>query len=125
MKKLLAQSSVALLMISLLSLSNTTFAAQDPAKSSNVRSTLIGNCKETINKAGKLNASEADKFCACQIDSEGRMTKAQEWQIISTINQKKNPATLPFVQQQQRDLQACIGTALSKKLQSMAQQSKR
>lgn len=120
MKTFIVKSSIALLAFGLFS--NIAVAAQDPAKSTNVRGTLIANCKESVTKAGKLNAAETDKFCTCQVNAEGNMTKAQEWQIISTINQKKSPATLPFVQQQQKALANCLGTALTGKLQTLAQQ---
>lgn len=121
MKTLIAKSSIALLTFGLLS--NVAFASsQDPSKSTNVRGTLISNCKAAVTKAGKLTAAESTKFCTCQVNVEGSMTKAQEWQIISTINQKKDPSTLPFVQQQQKTLANCLGSALTGKLQTLAQQ---
>lgn len=98
-------------------------AAQDPSKSTNVRGTLIGNCKESAGKGGKLTAAEADKFCTCQVDAEGRLTKAQEWQIISTVNQKKSPSSLPFIQQQNKAIQSCFGPQLTSKLKSLSEEA--
>ncbi|WP_343596659.1 hypothetical protein [Acinetobacter sp.] len=98
-------------------------AAQDPSKSTNVRGTLISNCKEGASKGGKLTAAEADKFCTCQVDAEGRLTKAQEWQIISTVNQKKSPSTLGFVQQQNKAIQTCFGPQLTAKLKTLTEEA--
>lgn len=98
-------------------------AAQDPSKSTNVRGTLISNCKEGAGKGGKLTAAEADKFCTCQVDAEGRLTKAQEWQIISTVNQKKSPSTLGFVQQQNKAIQTCFGPQLTAKLKTLTEEA--
>ncbi|SDC05423.1 hypothetical protein [Acinetobacter boissieri] len=100
-----------------------THAAQDPSKSTNVRSTLISNCKESATKAGKLSSTEADKFCSCQVDAEGKITKAQEWQIISTVNQKKSPSSLPFIQQQNAAVQTCFGPQLTTKLKALTEEA--
>ena len=88
-----------------------------------MRGTLIGNCKESAGKGGKLTAAEADKFCTCQVDAEGRLTKAQEWQIISTVNQKKSPSSLPFIQQQNKAIQSCFGPQLTSKLKSLSEEA--
>ncbi|WP_269914103.1 hypothetical protein [Acinetobacter sp. HY1485] len=98
-------------------------AMSDPSKSADVRGTLISNCKESASKAGKLTSSEADKFCACQVDAEGRLTKAQEWQIISTVNQKKSPSSLPFIQQQNAAIQKCFGPQLTTKLKTLTEEA--
>lgn len=98
-------------------------AAQDPSKSTNVHSALVSNCKESASKAGKLTAAEAEKFCQCQVEAEGKMTKAQEWQIISTVNQKKSPSTLPFIQQQNREIQNCFGPQLTSKLKALTEEA--
>lgn len=98
-------------------------AMSDPSKSTDVRSTLISNCKESASKAGKLTSAEADKFCSCQVDAEGRLTKAQEWQIISTVNQKKSPSSLPFIQQQNASIQKCFGPQLTSKLKALTEEA--
>ncbi|MFT4020447.1 MAG: hypothetical protein QM666_02890 [Acinetobacter sp.] len=103
--------------------STVSHAATDPSKSTNVRGTLISNCKENATKGGKLSSAEADKFCTCQVDAEGSLTKAQEWQIISTVNQKKSPSTLPFVQQQNKSIQTCFGPQLTSKLKSLTEEA--
>lgn len=98
-------------------------AMQDPSKSTDVRGTFISNCKESTTKAGKLTAAEADKFCACQVDAEGRLTTAQKWQIISTVNQKKSPSSLGFVQQQNATIQKCFGPQLVSKLKTLTEEA--
>lgn len=97
-----------------------SFAAQDASKSTNVKAALISNCKEAATTQGKLAAADADKFCRCQIDAEGRLTTAQKWEIASTINQKKDPSSLAFVQQSNKSLESCLGPQLITKLQNAA-----
>ncbi len=89
--------------------------------SSNVKSALVGVCKTEVSKGNKLTAAEVTKVCTCQIDVEGRTTKAQMWEMQSAANQKKNPLTLPFVKKQHDDLKACFGTALTSKLDKITQ----
>ena len=92
-------------------------------KSTNVKSALINVCKEQTTKGGKLSAAEVSKFCGCQIDAQGKVTEAQKWEIQSTINQKKSPSTLAFVQKQNKDLQACFGPQLTTKLKSLTEEA--
>ena len=54
---------------------------------------------------------------------EGKLTNAQKWEIQSTVNQKKSPATLAFVQKQNKDLQACFGPQLTGKLKSLTEEA--
>lgn len=114
---------VSTLFASLGLIATASHAAQDPAKSNNVRGALISNCTESATKAGKLTSAEADKFCTCQVDAEGKITKAQEWQIISTVNQKKNPSSLPFIQQQNAAIQTCFGPQLTAKLKTLTEEA--
>jgi hypothetical protein len=92
-------------------------------KSSNVKNSLVGVCKDETAKSGKLNASEVSKYCTCAIESDGKLTNNQKWEIQSAINQKKNPSTLPFVQKQNQELKACFGSALTTKLENLTQQA--
>ena len=92
-------------------------------KSTNVKSALINVCKEQTTKGGKLSAAEVSKFCGCQIDAQGKVTEAQKWEIQSAINQKKSPATLAFVQKQNKDLQACFGPQLTGKLKTLTEEA--
>lgn len=92
-------------------------------KSSNVKSSLVSLCKEETGKSGKLNASEVSKYCTCAIDSDGKLTNNQKWEIQSSINQKKNPSSLAFVQKQNQELKACFGPQLTKKLETLTQQA--
>ncbi len=96
-------------------------ALQQAYKSNNVKSALINVCKQETTKGGKLNAAEVNKFCSCQIEAQGKVTEAQKWEIQSAVNQKKSPSSLAFVQQQNRDLQACFGPQLTGKLKTLAE----
>ena len=102
-----------------------THAADNPLqaayKSTNVKSALINVCKEQTTKGGKLSAAEVSKFCGCQIDAQGKVTEAQKWEIQSAINQKKNPSSLAFVQQQNASLKTCFGPQLTGKLETLTQ----
>ena len=60
-----------------------------------------------------------NKLCTCEVDAEGKLTQAQKWQIQSTINQKKNPATLDFVKNKARTC-SLVGPQLAGKLNSLA-----
>ncbi|WP_111858293.1 hypothetical protein [Acinetobacter sp. CFCC 10889] len=96
-------------------------ALQQAYKSSNVKSALIGVCKTETAKGGKLSSAEVSKYCSCAIESDGKLTNDQKWQIQSAINQKKNPSSLAFVQKQNQDLQACFGTQLTGKLKTLTE----
>ncbi len=88
-------------------------------KSTNVKSALVNVCKEQTTKGGKLTAAEVSKFCSCNIEAQGKVTEAQKWEMQSAANAKKNPNTLPFVQQGYKDLQACLGAPLVSKLEKL------
>ena len=90
------------------------------AKSTDVKGALINACKTETAKGGKLTAAEVAKYCSCAIESEGKVTNAQKWQMQSTYNQKKPLSSLPFVQQQNQALKTCFGPQLTTKLQTLA-----
>lgn len=92
-------------------------------KSTNVKSALINVCKDQTTKGGKLTAAEVNKFCSCNIEAQGKVTEAQKWEIQSAINAKKSPSSLAFVQQQNKDLQACLGAPLVTKLEKLTQEA--
>ena len=94
---------------------------QQAYKSTNVKSALINVCKTETAKGGKLTSAEVNKFCSCQIDAQGKVTEAQKWEIQSAVNQKKNPSSLAFVQQQNAALKTCFGPQLTTKLESLTQ----
>ena len=96
---------------------------QQAYKSTNVKAALINICKTNTTKGGKLTAAEVTKFCGCQLDAEGKITNDQKWQIQSAINAKKSPSSLAFVQQQNKDLQACLGAPLVTKLEKLTQEA--
>lgn len=100
-----------------------TTAMKNAGSSSNVRDGLIKACaipyKQAV-KYKKLTQSDVNKLCTCEVDAEGKLTQAQKWQIQSTINQKKNPATLDFVKKQSQNVQSCVGPQLASKLNSLA-----
>lgn len=88
-------------------------------KSTNVKAGLVNVCKDQTAKGGKLTAAEVSKFCGCQIDAQGKVTEAQKWEIQSAINAKKSPSSLAFVQQQNKELQNCLGAPLVSKLEKL------
>ncbi|MBL8282881.1 MULTISPECIES: hypothetical protein [Acinetobacter] len=92
-------------------------------KSTNVKSALVNVCKDQTAKGGKLTSAEVSKFCSCQIDAQGKVTEAQKWEIQSAINAKKSPSSLVFVQQQNKDLQACLGAPLVSKLEKLTEEA--
>ena len=96
---------------------------QEAYKSTNVKSALINVCKEETAKGKKLSAAEVSKYCTCAVEADGKLTNAQKWEIQSTINQKKSPSTLAFVQKQNKDLQACFGTQLTGKLKTLTEEA--
>lgn len=96
---------------------------QEAYKSTNVKSALINVCKDETGKSKKLSAAEVSKYCTCAVEADGKLTNAQKWEIQSTINQKKSPATLAFVQKQNKDLQTCFGPQLTSKLKSLTEEA--
>ena len=96
---------------------------QEAYKSTNVKSALINVCKDETGKSKKLSSAEVSKYCTCAVEADGKLTNAQKWEIQSTINQKKSPATLAFVQKQNKDLQACFGPQLTGKLKSLTEEA--
>lgn len=102
----------------------TTHANNDKlekiSKSTNVKAAIINVCKEEAAKGKKLTTAEVSKYCTCAVEADGKVTNAQKWEIQSAINQKKNPATLDFVQKQDKDLEKCIGPQLTNKLKALA-----
>ena len=96
---------------------------QEAYKSTNVKSALINVCKNETGKSKKLTAAEVSKYCGCAIEADGKLTNAQKWEIQSTINQKKSPGTLAFVQKQNKDLQACFGPQLTGKLKTLTEEA--
>lgn len=96
---------------------------QQAYKSTNVKSALINVCKDETAKGKKLSAAEVSKYCTCAVEADGKLTNAQKWEIQSTINQKKSPSTLAFVQKQNKDLQACFGPQLTGKLKTLTEEA--
>ncbi|MCH7333532.1 hypothetical protein [Acinetobacter modestus] len=96
---------------------------QAVAKSTNIKAALINACKEQYTKTGKLTAAEVNKFCSCNIEAQGKVTEAQKWEIKSAINAKKSPSSLAFVQQQNKELQACLGAPLVSKLEKLTEEA--
>jgi hypothetical protein len=96
---------------------------QEAYKSTNVKAALINVCKDETGKSKKLSASEVSKYCSCAVEADGKLTNAQKWEIQSAVNQKKSPATLAFVQKQNKDLQTCFGPQLTGKLKNLTEEA--
>ena len=101
-------------------LAGQTYAA-DLRKSTNIRGDLEKNCQSSFTKAKVLTSAEASKFCKCTIDSQAKMTNAEEWEIRSAVNAKKDPRTLAVVQRTEKQMETCAGPSLIKKVQNAAQ----
>ncbi len=127
MKQLKAKIILSTLVSAAAFMASTTHAEtnkiQEAYKSTNVKAALINVCKEETAKGKKLTAAEASKYCSCAVEADGKLTNAQKWQIQSTINQKKSPSTLAFVQKQNKDLQACFGPQLTAKLKTLSEEA--
>lgn len=93
---------------------------QQAYKSTNVKAAITNVCKEEFGKGTGLSTADISKYCTCSIKIQGTITNEQEWEIRSAINQKKNPATLAFVEKQNQDLEACFGPQLTNKLKTLA-----
>lgn len=100
-------------------LAGQTYAA-DLSKSTNIRGDLEKNCQGSFTKAKVLTSAEASKFCKCTIDSQAKMTNAEEWEIQSAVNAKKDPRTLPVVKRTEQYMTTCAGSNLIKKVQTAA-----
>ena len=124
MKNLKSNIMVSAIMSVAALFATTTHANNDKlekiSKSTNVKAAIINVCKEETAKGKKLTTAEVSKYCTCAVEAEGKLTNAQKWEIQSAINQKKNPATLDFVQKQDKDLEKCIGPQLTNKLKALA-----
>lgn len=96
---------------------------QQAYKSTNVKGALINLCKDETGKGNKLTAAEVSKYCTCAVEADGKMTNAQKWEVQSAINAKKSPSSLAFVQQQNKDLQACFGPQLTGKLKGLTDEA--
>ena len=116
MKNMMLKTAGALLVAAL---AGQTYAA-DLSKSTNIRGDLEKNCQGSFTKAKVLSSAEASKFCKCTIDSQAKMTNAEEWEIQSAVNAKKDPRTLPVVKRTEQYMNTCAGSKLIKKVQAAA-----
>ncbi|MFC3902498.1 hypothetical protein SAMN05421749_103250 [Acinetobacter marinus] len=117
MKNMMLKTAGAFLVAALAS---QTYAA-DLSKSTNIRGDLEKNCQTSFTNAKVLSTSEASKFCKCTIDSQAKMTNADEWEIQSAINAKKDPRTVGVVKRTEQYMNTCAGADLIKKVQTAAQ----
>ena len=88
-------------------------------KSNNVKQGLINVCVEEQTQAGALKAitkDEVNKLCKCNVESQGRMTNALQWELQSAQNakdEKKYVAALQnFGKSEQPKVKACLGLSL-------------
>ncbi|TCM67826.1 hypothetical protein EC844_107121 [Acinetobacter calcoaceticus] len=127
MKNLKSRLTLSALFTASALFASTSFASeadlQQAYKSANVKASLINVCKAETKKSGKLTDAEIAKYCGCAIESDGKLTNAQKWEIQSAINQKKSPSTLAFVQQQNQALQTCFGPQLTTKLKTLTEEA--
>lgn len=96
---------------------------EQASKSGNIKQSLIKICADNHVKAGALKSvSQADvnKLCKCTIESEGRMTVSQQWELQSARNAKDQKKFTEVAQRiakaEQVKVKACVGPALEAKL---------
>lgn len=111
----------------------TTFAADDQAKqldaafkSTNIKQGLVNICVGDYTKAGALNKltkAEVTKLCTCNVESRGRMTESQKWELQSATNAKNQAKVKEILTRLQKaeepKIKACLGADLQKKLLSL------
>lgn len=95
-------------------------------KSSNIKQGLINACVEDQNKMGAskvLSKTEVTQLCKCNIESQGRMTNADQWDLQSAQNAKDKDKYIALMQKfgksEQPKVKSCLGTALDSKLAKM------
>lgn len=100
------------------------------AQSTNVKQSLVKICVENQTKMGAakvLNASEINKLCTCTIESEGRMTVAQQWELQSARNAKDQKKYVAVAQRigkaEEPKIKNCLGPNLQAKLTKAAKKS--
>lgn len=105
-------------------------AVESALKSPDIRGGLIKACgiqyKRTVTLK-LLTQAEVSKLCTCTIDTEGKVTESQKWEIQSAIN-SKNQAKIQqlqtsIVKKQGESVKQCVGSALDQKLAKLAQQA--
>ena len=96
---------------------------EQASKSGNIKQSLIKVCTDNYAKAGALKSltqADVNRLCKCNVESEGRMTVSQQWELQSARNakdQKKfNEVAQRIAKAEQPKVKACVGTALETKL---------
>lgn len=96
-------------------------------KSNNIKQGLINACVDEQNKLGAskvLSKSEVTQLCKCNVESQGRMTNADQWELQSAQNAKDKNKYVALMQKfgkaEQPKVKACLGSALDAKLAGMA-----
>ncbi|OTG86478.1 hypothetical protein B9T31_08295 [Acinetobacter sp. ANC 4558] len=112
----------------------TSFAATDDQakkldaafQSTNIKQGLVNVCVDDYTKAGALNKltkAEVTKLCSCNVDSRGRMTESQKWELQSATNAKNqnkvNEILTRLQKSEEPKIKACLGADLQKKLLSL------
>lgn len=90
-------------------------------ESKDIRGGLIGLCKSDLSKEKALNATEAAKFCTCQIDAKGKESLAEQWTLQSLSNAKDEAKIKSILTQKQDAFKKCLGPNLAAKMDKMAQ----
>ena len=100
------------------------------AQSSNVKQSLVQVCVDnqtTLGASKVLNKTEINKLCSCTVESEGRMTVSQQWELQSARNAKDQKKYAEVAQRiaaaEQPKIKSCLGPALEKKLTDASKKS--
>lgn len=90
------------------------FAFMSPANATDVKQSMINKCVEDTVNYKVADNQTAQKFCDCTVNVRGKMTFDQMWLAESYAQSNKDPMTLPFIKQMQKDLEQCtVGLKLN------------
>ncbi|WP_227430050.1 hypothetical protein [Psychrobacter sp. I-STPA6b] len=77
------------------------------ANAMDIKQEYINTCVQDAVNTKMANNTDANKLCSCIVDVHSKKTLGQMWEVESYKQSGKDPATLPFVQKLQSDLQQC------------------
>lgn len=97
LNKIIPTTAVAALMLATLS----------PAHALDIKQQQIDNCVAGTVQHKIADKATAGKLCSCTVNVRSKMTIGQMWEIESYAQSGKDPSTLPYVTQFQKDLQQC------------------
>ena len=83
------------------------FILMPQANALDIKQEYINHCAQNAVDTKMADRTTANKLCSCIVDIHSKKTLGQMWEVESYAQSGKDPATLPFVQKLQSDLQQC------------------